>query len=209
MKIEGLKKDTPIWVRGYVDGFGNIDFLGSDRDCGLDYLSREDILQMLDDDLRLDEPTQPQLEVPKFVAEWYEEHKDNFYLNLHRLAWELIENLDEDDFVPKKAIDSDFKRWYHKTETAIQTLINMHQFGYTVEKEKLYTVKIPDPNSKDTVYCLFKDEDEQVKIGSVSFLETESDDSWRDDPDMQLTEQEIRKDFDWAWQQGFAKEVTE
>lgn len=65
----------------------------------------------------------------------------------------------------------------------------------------------PNPNSKDTVYCLFKDEDGQVKIGSVLFLETESDDSWRDDPDMQLTEQEIRKDFEWAWQ--WKKEVTE
>lgn len=157
MKIEGLKKDTPIWVRGYVDGFGDIDFLGIDRDCGLDYLSREDILQMLDDDLRLDEPTQPQLEVPQFVADWYEEHKDNFYLKLHRLAWELIENLDEDDFVPKKAIDSDFKRWYHKTETAIKTLINMHQFGYTVEKEKSY--QIIDKRLNATFSCLGYDID--------------------------------------------------
>lgn len=157
MKIEGLKKDTPIWVRGYVDGFGNIDFLGSDRDCGLDYLSREDILQMLDDDLRLDEPMQPKPVVQKFVADWYEEHKDNFYLNLHRLAWELIENLDEDDFVHKKALDSDFKRWYHKTETAIQTLINMHQFGYTVEKEKLY--QIIDKRLNATFSCLGYDID--------------------------------------------------
>ncbi|MCK1239869.1 DUF1642 domain-containing protein [Streptococcus uberis] len=64
-----------------------------------------------------------------------------------------------------------------------------------VEKEKLYTVEIPDPNSKDTVYYLFKNEDGQVEIGSVLFLETEPDDSWRDDPDMQLTEQEIKKRF--------------
>lgn len=202
MKIEGLKKDTPIWVRGYVDGFGNIDFLGSDRDCGLDYLSREDILQMLDDDLRLDEPTQPQLEVPQFVADWYEEHKDNFYLNLHRLAWELIENLDEDDFVPEKAIDSDFKRWYHKTETAIQTLINMHQFGYTVEKEKLYTVVIPNPN---------KEGFEKLVLGKcynnkIAICLTPNE-NWEKLGAYKLTEQEIRKDFDWAWQ--WKKEVRE
>ncbi|EHI69004.1 DUF1642 domain-containing protein [Streptococcus ictaluri] len=73
---------------------------------------------------------QQKVVVPKFVAEWYEEHKNEFYLNLHKLAWELIENLDEDYFVPEKALDSDFKRWYHKNKTAIQTLINMHQFGY-------------------------------------------------------------------------------
>lgn len=204
MKIEGLKKDTPIWVRGYVDGFGNIDFLGSDRDCGLDYLSREDILQMLDDDLRLDESTQPQLEVPQFVADWYEEHKDNFYLNLHRLAWELIENLDEDDFVPKKALDSDFKRWYHKTETAIQTLINMHQFGYTVEKEKLYTVVIPNPHEKQLSYVLMRRPNGNVIINVVH---SSNLDLLKTDNDLQLTEAEIRKDFDWAWQ--WKKEVTE
>lgn len=195
MKIEGLKKDTPIWVRGYVDGFGNIDFLGSDRDCGLDYLSREDILQMLDDDLRLDEPTQPKLEVPQFVADWYEEHKDNFYLNLHRLAWELIENLDEDDFVPEKAIDSDFKRWYHKTETAIQTLINMHQFGYTVEKEKLYNVSV--------LGCtLFKmTSDDLVKYKLIGENETPSE------PvlslykfEANLTEREIKQADERLWQ---------
>ncbi|EHI69111.1 hypothetical protein STRIC_2122 [Streptococcus ictaluri 707-05] len=32
-------------------------------------------------------------------------------------------------------------------------------------------------------------------------------DGWRKNNGYQLTEQEIRKDFDWAWQ--WAKEVTE
>lgn len=105
----------------------------------------------------LDKINKPKPVVQKFMADWYEEHKDNFYLNLHRLAWELIENLDEDDFVPEKAIDSDFKRWYHKTETAIQTLINMHQFGYTVEKEKVY--QIIDKRLNATFSCLGYDID--------------------------------------------------
>lgn len=195
MKIEGLKKDTPIWVRGYVDGFGNIDFLGSDRDCGLDYLSREDILQMLDDDLRLDEPTQPKLEVTQFLADWYEEHKDNFYLNLHRLAWELIENLDEDDFVPKKALDSDFKRWYHKTETAIQTLINMHQFGYTVKKEKLYNVSVLGctlfkMTSNDLVKYKLIGENETLSEQVLSLYKFEAN----------LTEKEIKQADERLWQ---------
>ena len=81
------------------------------------------------------------------MADWYEEHKNEFYLNLHKLAWELIENLDEDCLVPEKALDSDFKRWYHKNETAIQILINMHQFGYEVEKEPEYIVKVKGMNS--------------------------------------------------------------
>ncbi|AQY25955.1 hypothetical protein B8V10_05840 [Streptococcus agalactiae] len=85
----------------------------------------------------LDQLIQPKPVVKQFMADWYEENKYDFYLNLHKLAWELIENLDEDCFVLEKAIDSDFKRWYYRNKTAIKTLINMHQFGYTVEKEKL------------------------------------------------------------------------
>lgn len=147
---------------------------------------------------------QPKPVVPQFVADWYEEHKDNFYLNLHRLAWELIENLDEDDFVPKKALDSDFKRWYHKTETAIQTLINMHQFGYTVEKEKLYTVVIPNPHEKQLSYVLMRRPNGNVIINVVH---SSNLDLLKTDNDLQLTEKEIKKDFDWAWQ--WKKEVTE
>lgn len=44
MKIEGLKKDTPIWVRGYADGLGDIDFLDGERRGMLDCLCEEDIL---------------------------------------------------------------------------------------------------------------------------------------------------------------------
>lgn len=195
MKIEGLKKDTPIWVRGYADGLGGIDFLDDERSGMLDCLCEEDILYMSKSDFRLDESTQPQLEVPQFVADWYEEHKDNFYLNLHRLAWELIENLDEDDFVPKKTLDSDFKRWYHKTKTAIQTLINMHQFGYTVEKEKLYNVSV--------LGCtLFKmTSDDLVKYKLIGENETPSE------PvlslykfEANLTEREIKQADERLWQ---------
>ena len=80
--------------------------------------------------------------VPQYVADWYEEIKGEFYLNLHYLAWDMFENLDEDACVPKKALEDDFTRWYRKNKNAITTLANMHQFGYEVEKEKRYTVKI-------------------------------------------------------------------
>ena len=80
--------------------------------------------------------------VPQYVADWYEEHKDEFYLNLHYLAWDLIENLDENIFLNLKPSELDFRRWYHKNKTALKTLVNMHQFGYEVEKEKRYKVKV-------------------------------------------------------------------
>ena len=81
---------------------------------------------------QLDEPQKPV--VPQFVADWYEEHKDDFEYNV----WDWISSKDE----PEK-IQSEFAFWVNDVENnPIQTLVNMHQFGYTVEKEKRYLVKI-------------------------------------------------------------------
>lgn len=87
--------------------------------------------------------------VPQYVANWYDEIKGEFYLNLHYLAWDLFESLGEDACVPeKKALDDDLTRWYRKNENAFQTLVNMHQFGYEVEKEARYTVQLKGLTSK-------------------------------------------------------------
>ena len=74
----------------------------------------------------------PKPVVPQFVADWYEEHKDI----LNEAIWEYLVNWDDADH-------NDFKRWMYKSyeNGAIQTLVNMHQFGYEVEKEARYTVK--------------------------------------------------------------------
>lgn len=150
MEIEELKIGQAVWVKGIITDIEEDELLDLEIHTSENnfYVNSSDVYVSID---------QPKPVVQKFLADWYEEHKDNFYLNLHRLAWELIENLDEDDFVPKKALDSDFKRWYHKTETAIQTLNNMHQFGYTVEKEKLY--QIIDKRLNATFSCLGYDID--------------------------------------------------
>lgn len=71
--------------------------------------------------------------VKQFVADWYEEHKDDFEYNV----WDWISSKDE----PEK-IQSEFAFWVNDVENnPIQTLVNMHQFGYTIEKEKRYLVK--------------------------------------------------------------------
>ena len=80
--------------------------------------------------------------VPQYVADWYEEIKGEFYLNLHYLAWDMFESLDEDACVPKKTLNDDITRWYRKNENAIKIIVNMHQFGYEVEKEPRYTVEV-------------------------------------------------------------------
>lgn len=76
--------------------------------------------------------------VPQFVADWYEEHKDDFEYNV----WDWISSKDE----PEK-IQSEFAFWVNDVENnPIQTLVNMHQFGYTIEKEKRYLVKAKGVN---------------------------------------------------------------
>lgn len=80
--------------------------------------------------------------VKQYVADWYEEIKGEFYLNLHYLAWDMFESLDEDACIPKKTLNDDITRWYRKNENAIKIIVNMNQFGYEVEKEKRYTVRI-------------------------------------------------------------------
>lgn len=74
--------------------------------------------------------------VPQFVADWYEENKDDFETNLFRTV-DLIPTCYEEGEL------SDFEEWLVDEHTKpFQTLVNMHQFGYEVEKEKRYIVKV-------------------------------------------------------------------
>lgn len=69
--------------------------------------------------------------VPQFVADWYEKYKENIDYEL----WEYLV-----DWVNREP--SDFKEWLNTEYGAFQTLVNMHQFGYEVEKETRYTVRL-------------------------------------------------------------------
>lgn len=82
---------------------------------------------------KLDEPQKVQ--VPQFVADWYEEHKDNLEYNI----WDWMKyNLE-----PKKRENVIFSRWLGKTvNNPVETLIKMKLYGYEVKKEKRYRVRI-------------------------------------------------------------------
>lgn len=70
--------------------------------------------------------------VLQFVADWYEKHKYALEFNIFDYVYRFDQNP-----------ESDFKDWFDDLETnSIQTLVNMHQFGYEVEKEKKYTVSL-------------------------------------------------------------------
>ena len=75
------------------------------------------------------------VKVKQFVADWYEENKDSFEFNV----WDWIAFRDE----AKKLENREFNNWINDSrENPIQILVNMHQFGYEVEEEKRYFVKI-------------------------------------------------------------------
>lgn len=74
----------------------------------------------------------PKPVVPQYVADWYEGNNGD----LNGALFIMVRLWDE------KSRNSDFYRWFRKDKEAFQTLINMHQFGYEVEKEVRYTVRI-------------------------------------------------------------------
>lgn len=74
--------------------------------------------------------------VPQYVADWYEENKDEFEINLYREVCRSEENYERGGL-------TDFQEWLISSKTSsFSVLANMHQFGYEVEKEPRYTVRI-------------------------------------------------------------------
>ena len=128
------------------------------------------------------------------MADWYVDHKAGFELHLSYLC---INAQRYPERVDRKVLN-----WYNNLEIEpIRTLVNMHQFGYEVEKQKLYTVEIPNPNSAGGKLVLSK----QQSTGRLILEMLNSD--INKPKYLHLTEAEIKQDFEWAWQ--FAKEVKE
>ena len=184
--INKLKKllTTPSEIEGY------------DFDDGYDFgiESAIALAEELDDPVRPPEPKPLEIGkpiVPQFVADWYEDHKGNFEIYLSELCRNFT--------CHRERVSDKLANWYEQLENKpIQTLVNMHQFGYEIEKEKLYTVELPNPNYGERP-ILYKNKDGKVSIIFPSVP------CWREVKNAQLTESEIKQDFDWAWR--FAKEV--
>ena len=131
---------------------------------------------------QIDEPQK--VVIPQFVADWIDWSK--------RSHWDLQDlfscledggELDEwthdenDDLIPEK-VDMIARAW----------------FAYpNITVEKLYTVEIPNPNS-DSLTVLEKFDDDTVVISQMDVFPVD----WRNHAEYQLTEQEIRRNFEWA-----------
>ncbi len=151
---------------------------------------------------QLDEPEK--VVVSKLEAEWldklkaYYRHREDRLYVITRQGW-------GNDFCFSchgEQIELSYEpyKWKEDIESVKRRLVNAILYGYEVEKEKLYTVEIPNPNGLD---YLMLQKDRRGKI-SVAWYCT---DRWREDERVRLTEAEIKKDFDWAWQ--FKEEVKE
>ena len=162
---------------------------GTDFDYGHDYGIQRAIYLAEDLDEQqapISKPEKPV--VPKFVADWYEEHKDNFEYSVQCLCVQGCK--------PVRQIDI----WFDNDDNKpIETLVKMKLFGYEVEKEQLYTVEIPNPNSAGGKLVLSK----QQSTGRLILEMLNSD--INKPKYLHLTEDEIKKDFGWAWK--FAEEV--
>ena len=74
--------------------------------------------------------------VPQCVADWYEKSKDDFETSLFQCVYEIFKKRNDNEL-------NEFENWLIDENTKpFQTLVNMHQFGYEVEKEKRYVVKV-------------------------------------------------------------------
>lgn len=83
------------------------------------------------------------VQVPQFVADWYEEQKDELELSV----FHYVNNINKEE-------ESTFKRWFvDLTTKPFQVLVNMHQFGYEIDKEKRYRVKLKS-NPKEVDYLV-------------------------------------------------------
>ncbi|MEX1513934.1 DUF1642 domain-containing protein [Enterococcus sp. C46] len=89
--------------------------------------------EILEDLKQLDEPQKPV--VPKFVAEWFEDNKDD----LEFAIWELC----VDSYC---SAEQGMLNWIRQPENnSIETLVRMKD-GYEVEKEPLWAIKNADGN---------------------------------------------------------------
>ncbi|MCO4605149.1 hypothetical protein Si049_01126 [Streptococcus infantarius subsp. infantarius] len=138
---------------------------------------------------QLDEPEKTV--VPQFVAEWIEKTKKIY--NLYGAMGHIKDN----------SAPSEIMKWFSTNPTLTgEILARAWLDGYEVEKEKLYTVELPNPNELGSGHIVLQ-KDKNNKV----YIDWHYEDDWKLLKSLKLTESEIKQDFEWAWQ--FAEEVKE
>ena len=161
-----------------------------------DYFGVMTVIELDDAQKIISQIEEPQkVTIPKFVAEWigYCKFKGFTLLGaldpVSELGVGLVTSLTEE---LRKGKD-----WAQRNQ---ETFTRAWLYGFEIEKEKLYTVEIPDPNSYYDYRFLSRDD-------NGIYLDASKGTKWKQKERNQLTEAEIKQDFEWAWDAGFAKEV--
>lgn len=143
-----MNKDK-VYIEGYEVGF-SVGTIGN-REKKIQVSSGE--IVSIDENFIYKSIEPKKVKVPPFVSVWYRINKDNLYKNIAYLCanWEKSTN------------DDTLFNWMSNTDNFVQILVNMHQFGYEIEKEKQYLVKI-----KATKHYLVKDGNGKI-IFSLAF----------------------------------------
>ena len=113
--------------------------------------------------------------VPRFVKDWLKK-----YRHAHTLL-RVLNAVENEQVIPSTVNDWILDNQYDFIKAWLD--------GYEIEKEKLYTVEIPNPNG--VVICLERLDGGKIALSTLG--------------ESELTESEIKEDFEWAWQ--WAKEV--
>lgn len=124
--LTGNSKDLDVIVKGKITGMSI-----STEDKVIYKIETDEFDKFEADECCVYHDVTKPVVVKQFVADWYEENKHDLEYNL----WNYIMDWDEIE-------DDEFKNWFNNSKESFQTIINMHQFGYTIDKEKRYLVKM-------------------------------------------------------------------
>lgn len=151
---------------------------------------------------KLDEQEKPVLTEEE--AEWVEGLKDEQKRRPFWTKYSMLYFVTRAGFGYGFSYDNDredreveLEHYSHEINAEKERLTNAILYGYEIEKKKLYTVEIPNPNLN--AHTILQ------KTGAGIVLVTVGNARWKGWESSKLTEAEIKQDFDFLWQ--FAKEV--
>jgi hypothetical protein len=123
-RLRGLPlHDREVWLKAIMDEFEK-DFSHAKWREGYEQGKFEGMVK------------REKVKVHQFVADWYEANKDDFETSLFQCIYEIFKKRNDNKL-------NEFENWViNENIEPFKTLVNMHQFGYEVEKEKRYLVKL-------------------------------------------------------------------
>lgn len=152
--------------------------------------------EVLDIVSQIDEPEKPV--IPQFVAEWIEYCKSN---ELTLLG--AFDPVSEYGTGLANTFTGEVRKGVDWAKRNQEIFARAWLDGYEIEQEKLYTVEIQNPNDAQLMTVLKRFSSGKVIMCAVH----RSNIHLFENKEFQFTESEIKQDFEWAWDAGFAKEI--